>query len=103
MTTKALRLDALGLFASLVLIAGGILAAEPPAGAPATPSRETREKMAAMHEQMAACLRSDKPIAECRQEAMKHHQEMMGKDGCPMMDMHQVPKASGKTDAAPQK
>ena len=28
-------------------------------------SKETREKMAALHEQMAACLRSDKSLAEC--------------------------------------
>jgi hypothetical protein len=91
------------LFATLTLIVSGTgaaLAAEPPSGVPAAPSKEQREKMAAMHEQVAACLRSDKPIADCHKEAMKHHQQMMGmmgKDGCPMMDT----KPSGKP--APQK
>lgn len=84
-------------FASLVLILGGAsaaFAAEPPAGAHAAPSKEQREKMATIHEQLAACLRSDKPIADCHKEAMKSCQDMMGKDGCPMMHehmMHQQP------------
>jgi len=97
--------------ASLALILGSasvVFAAEPP---PATatgpskdtgPSKEMREKMAAYHEQLAACLRSDKPMAECHKEAMKHHQEMMGgmsKEGCTMMDKdHTMPGPSGKTD-----
>ncbi len=33
----------------------------PPAG---IPTREIREKMATLHEQMAACLRSERPLAE---------------------------------------
>jgi len=52
-----------------------------------------------MREEMAACLRSDKPIADCRNEAMKYHQQMMGlmgKDGCPMMDSKQSGKAPQK-------
>lgn len=63
-------------------------AADPPAAAqqPA-PSKEMREKMATLHEQMAACLRSDKPFAECRAEMMKNCQSTMGAKGCPMMDM----------------
>jgi len=61
-----------------------------------------REKMAVFHEQLAACLRSDKPIAECHKQAMQHHQDMMGmmgKEGCTKMDMdHTMPGQSGKTD-----
>jgi hypothetical protein len=39
-----------------------------------TPSKDTREKMATLHEQMAACLRSDKSISECRDEMRKNYQ-----------------------------
>jgi hypothetical protein len=91
------------LLASLTVILGSsasaALAAEPASAAPAAPSKEMREKMATFHEQLAACLRSDKPIAECHKEAMKHHHEMMGKDGCPMIDMeHMRQKEPAKTD-----
>lgn len=100
MNTKVSRLLVSSLLASLVVLlgTGATLAAEAPAAAATAPSKETREKMATMHEQMAACLRSDKPIADCRKEAMKDHQELMGKDGCPMMgtDNHMMHKPSGK-------
>jgi hypothetical protein len=65
--------------------AGGALAADAPKAEHAAPTKEVREKMATLHEQMAACLRSDKPIAECRTEMAKSCQDMMGKEGCPMM------------------
>lgn len=68
----------------LLLTTGTTLAADPPAHQMA-PSRQMREKMAAMHEKMAACLRSDKPVAECREEMMKDCQGMMGGRGCSMM------------------
>ena len=94
------------LLASLVLVLGsasGALAAEPPSTAATGPSKEMREKMAAFHEQLAACLRSDKPIAECHKEAMKHHKDMMGmmgKEGCTMMDTDRaLPSQSGRTDS----
>jgi hypothetical protein len=48
-------------------------------------TKEQRDKMASMHEKMAACLRSDKPMSECHSEMRKNCQEMMGKNGCPMM------------------
>jgi hypothetical protein len=96
MSTKSLLM-------SLALVLGGVsvvFAAEPPSTAATGPSKEMREKMAVFHEQLAACLRSDKPIADCHKEAMKHHKEMMGKEGCTMMDMdHMMPNQSGKTDA----
>ena len=56
----------------------------PPAGATA-PSREVREKMAVMHDQMAACLRSDKPIAQCHREMMAHCRAELGARHCRMM------------------
>lgn len=78
------------LVASMVLLAGGAaFAADVPPANHATPSKEMREKMATLHERMAACLRSDKPIADCRSEMKKSCGEIMGKEGCPMMDgMH---------------
>lgn len=66
----------------------GIAAAEPPAGPAApgqAPSRELREKMAAAHEKMAQCLRSERDIAECRKE-MRAACGYMGRDGCPWME-----------------
>jgi hypothetical protein len=74
--------------ASMLVIAGAgfAFAADAPANHPA-PSKEMREKMATLHEQMAACLRSDKPMADCRTEMMKNCQSMMGDQGCPMMGM----------------
>jgi len=46
---------------------------------------EQRKNMAAAHEKMAECLRSDKALDSCQKEMMQSCQEMMGKDGCPMM------------------
>ena len=49
------------------------------------PTKEMREKMALLHEQMAACLRSKKSISECRAEMQKNCHDMMGDQGCTMM------------------
>jgi hypothetical protein len=50
---------------------------------------EMRQKIAGMHQKMADCLRSDKPMATCKSEMMKECHESMGKEGCGMMkDMH---------------
>lgn len=49
---------------------------------------QMREQMAVMHEQAAACLRSDKPMAECRSEMMQSCQKMMGGRCKMMMGMH---------------
>lgn len=89
MGTRASRMGVQGLMAIMVVLAGAstALATEPSPGTHAAPSKETREKMAAVHEKMAACLRSDKSIAECHTEMMKSCEEIMGKDGCPMMGM----------------
>jgi hypothetical protein len=64
-------------------------AAEPPASAPAAqePSRELREKMATVHEQMAACLRSDKSFADCRSQMHSNCRQNVGAKGCPMMGL----------------
>lgn len=63
------------------------LAAEPPANQAAAPSKEMRDQMAAVHQRMAACLRSEKPIAECREEMRRNCAKFMGEQDCPMMGM----------------
>ena len=60
---------------------------------------EQRGKMADLHEKMAACLRSTRPISECHDEMMKGCQETMGTGGCPMMGGmgHHGPHHGGAT------
>ena len=62
------------------------MAGDPPKGGPSDPSPEARRQMAAVHKKMAACLESERPIAECRTEMAKTCRTMMGETGCPMMD-----------------
>lgn len=45
---------------------------------------EQRQSAAKMHEQMAECLRSNKPLNECR-DIMHKGCKDLGKEGCPMM------------------
>ena len=82
--------QAVSLTATLALIvgAGVAISADPASQGHPTMSKEQREKMAAIHEQMAACLRSDKSIADCHNEAMKSCQDAMGKDWCSTMHEH---------------
>jgi hypothetical protein len=72
-----------GLITALALVVGAVAWAADPQ--PPDPSPEARGRMAAIHERMAACLKSDRPFAECRAEMWKDCQEHMGKDGCPML------------------
>jgi hypothetical protein len=76
----------LALIASMLISAASLAADTAPAGPP-EPSKEMRAKMATLHEQMAACLRSDKSFSDCRREMMKGCQQLMGEHGCPMMGM----------------
>lgn len=81
---------ALLLLSSSLMISGFVFAADqaPQPGAPSAPQQMTHEqrvKMANAHEKMAACLRSDRPLADCRSEMMKTCHGLMGKAGCPMM------------------
>ena len=70
---------------SLVIGLSNAMAQDPSPPAPPVPSKETREKMATAHERMAACLRTDKPIAECHTQMMKSVGHVPGASGCPMM------------------
>ena len=49
------------------------------------PSPEMRKQMADMHQMMADCLKSDKPMGECKQEMMKNCPMMKDGKACPMM------------------
>lgn len=61
------------------------------------PSKEARAKMVTMHEQMAACLKSDKKISDCHQQMMNSCPMM--KDGkCPMMMHHGHDMKKGASD-----
>jgi hypothetical protein len=77
-----------GMVLAAMSVMGAVsLAAAQPAHTPAPVTKETREKMAVVHEQMAACLRSDKSLAECHAEMKKGCKESLGDQGCPMMGM----------------
>jgi len=68
----------------------------------AIPTREVRNRMAVLHDKAAACLRSDRPLAECRSEMMEGCRSI-GAYGCPMMDMkmeHQGRRPSDKSTEA---
>ena len=71
---------------SAVLASGVAMAAETVKPAPVDPSPEQRHKMAEVHQRMADCLLSTRPLAECRGEMQKSCHEMMGKAGGSMMD-----------------
>ena len=77
------------LIACIVLFSSGAaLGADEGKSAPAGPVAPTpaaRQQMAAIHEKMAACLRSDRPIADCRAEMLATCQATMGQTGCPML------------------
>ena len=74
------------MIAALVLLASSsALAAEPKKSAPAEPSPEVRQQMAAVHQKMADCLKSDRPMADCRAEMANSCKQMVGASGCPMM------------------
>ena len=74
------------LLASLLFAGTGLTAAaDQPPGTPPAPSKAQREQMAVLHEKMAACLRSDKELAACRDEMRSSCRATMGEQACPMM------------------
>lgn len=86
----SVRINLCKVLASLTVItgAGNTFAADSPKPECPTPTKEAREKMAAWHEQMAVCLRSDKAITQCHTEMAKSHREAMQEMGCPGGKMH---------------
>jgi len=104
-TVKSFGVSRAMLAVGALLLCASAWSADPaPAtsGAQAAPSKEMRAKMAAVHEQMAACLRSDKAFAECRKEMMQSCQQTVGSQSCPMMGMGMGPgMGHGHTQPAP--
>ena len=82
-----------------VLCASPAWAAPPPAST--APSQEMREKMAQVHEKMAACLRSDKTIAECHREMKANCRAELGDRGCGMMQRRGMGMAPGRMMSPP--
>lgn len=60
-------------------------------------TKEQREKMATLHDKMAACLRSEKAMPDCHQEMKKSCTEM-GEENCPMMRHHMKKGMKHKRD-----
>ncbi len=75
-----------GVAAIVLLSASSALAADPAKAPPAAPSAAEREQMAAAHQKMAECLKSDRPMSECKSEMMKSAHRMHSDMGCPMME-----------------
>jgi hypothetical protein len=98
MTTRSSNRRAGHVIAGMLVILGATaaFAADPPAANHPAPSKEMREKMATLHEQMATCLRSDKSISDCRSQMMKSCQETMGDQACPMMGHGMMGSEPGK-------
>lgn len=70
--------------ATIFSIHGSAFAAQEPTAPAPQPSKESREQMARMHEQMAVCLRSDKAFVECQTQMQNACHSAMGAQ-CPMM------------------
>lgn len=103
MSIRQISKPLLGCFMASMLISGVALGAERASVASPEPSKELRAKMATMHEQMAACLRSDRSFSDCRSEMRKACQETMSGQGCPTMGMGRYhPMMKGPSSAAPK-
>lgn len=79
---KRARIFLIGVMLALVETA---FAAEQAPTKGVEPSRQAREQMAKMHEEMAACLRSEKTLADCQTQMHARCMTAMGEKGCPMM------------------
>lgn len=80
-------MKSLGILMAAIMFSTVTFAAEPPAAAQPEPSKELRGQMAAAHDAMAACLRSDKSFADCRDQMQTSCRQIHGEEGCPMMGM----------------
>jgi len=82
---KKITITTLALSITAAMMVGNLTFAADKKTESKAPSKEQRQQMATVHQKMAECLKSDKPMSECKSEMMKSCQEKMGKDGCPMM------------------
>lgn len=76
--------NAFVMMALVAALIGSALAAEPSTENTGL-SKEQRAQMAVAHEKMAACLQSDRPLEECREEMHANCVGLLGDEGCPMM------------------
>ncbi len=77
-------------FAAVVVMIAGLsqvaLAVDAKVGYMPEMTTEQRQKMADVHEKMAVCLRSERPLADCHEEMRSACKASMGSDVCPMVD-----------------
>jgi hypothetical protein len=85
MNTRARKRARVLIVAMTIALAGSAFAAEQAPTKGAEPSKQAREQMAKMHEEMAACLRSAKSFADCQTQMHQRCMTAMGEKGCPMM------------------
>lgn len=90
------------LTALLVAASASAFAADAPAVSAPGPSAAMRARMATIHEQMAACLRSDKSFTECRSQMMQQCQTLLGAGGCSMMGMSGAGMSQGQRMRGPR-
>jgi hypothetical protein len=99
MTMTTLRIVTV---ATLTLLCGcTTFAAETSDAVAVAPSKQAREQMAQLHEKMAACLRSDRALTDCRSEMMRDCRAVKdGKSqhGCSMGMMGRDRENQGTTD-----
>lgn len=70
---------------AIALAAGGAGAQDAAKPAPGEPTAAQRHQMAEIHQKMADCLASERPIGECRTQMQADCQQAMGAQGCPML------------------
>lgn len=83
--------------ASLLLSCAAATAAEIPPRHADELSKAVRESLAAAHQRMAECLRSERKVQECEAE-MDRGGKVMGRKKCPMMQ----PDSASQDDAHAQ-
>jgi len=89
MTTSGNSFVSAALTGALLIAGAAVAWATDPPPSTMAPTREMRAQMATVHDQMATCLRSEKPVSDCHAEMMKSCQAIspagkgcqMGRDG----------------------
>jgi uncharacterized protein HemX len=85
MSTAANKRTLILIVAMSIAAVGSAFAAEQAPTKGTEPSQQAREQMAKMHEEMAACLRSEKSFADCQTQMHQRCMTALGAKGCPMM------------------
>ena len=90
---------------ALAVTSAGVGFADDSATTSSPPTPQMREKMAALHEKMAQCLRSTRPFDECRNQMRQQCHEHLEERNCAMMNMEhgQMGMHSGSMHQPPAK